>query len=91
MAAQDFDATNTPRDLVAALGLAAGTKYLIQNVSTVATLRVREAASAPAATARAFKVEAGGPLSIRPKAGQGVWLWTDDRGGSCPVIVGEHT
>ena len=89
MASQDFDATTTPQDIVAALSLTAGKLYFCQNVSTTATLRIRDAATAPAATERALRVEAGGDFSIRP-GGDGLWLWTDEPGG-CPVIVTEHT
>ena len=87
MASQDFDATGAPQDIVAALSLADGMSYAGQNLSTTATLFIREAAAAPAAGARAFKVEAGSPFNIKPSAAP-IWLWTDDAGG-CPVIVGE--
>ena len=72
----DFDATPVPADVVAALGLTQGTRYSGQNVSGTATLFVREAASAPAVTDRAFRVD--GP----------VWLWTDEADG-CAVIIAE--
>ena len=88
MPSQDFDATTTPQDVVAALSLTDGTRYTGQNVSTVATLRVRQATGAPAPTARAHKVEAGGSFTIEPMAGQGVFVWTDEAGG-CAVIVTE--
>ena len=88
MASQDFDASTAPQDIVAALSLAAGTVYSGQNVSTFATLRVREAASVPASTARAYKVEAGGQFTISPKTGEGIYVWTDESAG-CAVIVTE--
>ena len=83
----DFDATGTPSDIVAALSLAQGTRYSGQNVSNTATLFVREAASAPAVTDRAFRVQSGGEFTLRP-AGGPVWLWTDEADG-CAVIVAE--
>ena len=86
MASRDFDATTSSQDLVAALGLVAGTVYTGQNVSTTATLFVREAAAVPVPTARAFRIEAGGHFTINPRAGGPIWLWTDDPGG-CPVLV----
>ena len=88
MASQDFDATLVPADIVAGLGLSAGTLYQGQNVSTTATLRVRQAAVAPGADARAIRIEASGSFSIEPDGTNGIWLWTDDP-GSCPVIVTE--
>ena len=85
MASRDFDATGTPKEIVADLGLSLGARYQGQNVSTVATLRVREATVAPAATDRAIRIEAGGIFTIRPDGTNGIWLWTDEP--DCPVIV----
>ena len=88
MASQDFDASQVPVDIVADLGLTVGTLYEGQNVSTTATLRVRQAAAAPSADARAIRVEASGSFRLSPDGTNGVWVWTDDPGG-CPVIVTE--
>ena len=82
----DFDATQTPVDLVVALGLAQDVLYSGQNVDALATLYVREAATIPAVTDRAFRVESGGRFTLRP-GGVSVWLWTDEPSG-CAVIVG---
>ena len=83
----DFDATLVPADIVAALSLAQGERYVAQNVSTTGTLFIREQLAAPAVTDRAFRVESGGQFTIRP-SGEPVWLWTDEADG-CAVIVGE--
>lgn len=88
MAAMDFDATNVPTDVVAALGLIAGTRYTGQNVSTTATLFVRETATAPAPGARAFRVEAGGNFTLKPDQSLPMFLWTDDPAG-CPILLDE--
>ena len=85
MAVQDFDATNVPQDIVAALSLQIGTTYVAQNVGTVATAFVREAPAAPAATDRAFRTESGGFFYIKPE-GDPIWVWTDDPAG-CPLVV----
>ena len=84
MPSQDFMARAAPDDIVAALRLVNGTSYTCQNVSTIATLFVREAVAMPAATALAFRVEAGGNFNIKPDVTP-IWLWTDN--GSCPVIL----
>ena len=84
MPSQDFNATGVPADVVAALSLTSGTQYTAQNVSTIATLFVREAVAMPAVTDLAFRVEAGGNFSIKPDATP-IWMWTDN--GSCPVIL----
>ncbi len=85
MAAQDFDATTAPVNIVAALSLASG-RYTIQNVSTVASLFVRSASTAPAATARGFRLESGGHGMI--SGDEATYVWTDDLAG-CPAIVDE--
>ena len=87
MAAVDFDATETPQDLVGALSLTAGTLYAGQNLSTFATLLFREAAATPGGGDRAFRVEAGGPFTLKP-TGNPIWCWTDDPAGA-PLILDE--
>ena len=82
---QDFDAGVAPRDVMAALSLTAGTAYTCQNVSTTATLFARDAATAPAATGRAHRIEAGGYFVIRPDGP--FWLWTDDPAGAAVIVT----
>ena len=88
MASQDFDATQVPTDMAAALSLTIGQAYTCQNVDSISTLRFREAATAPDAIARAHKIEAGGNFTIEPQTGRLVFVWTDDPRG-CAVIVTE--
>ncbi len=87
MASLDFDASPVPADIVSALGLAVGTSYVLQNLSTVATLFVREASAMPSATDRAFRIESSGTFTVKPVTGSQVFLWTDDL--VCPCIVSE--
>ena len=89
MASQDFDATETPQNIVSVLGLVIGTRYLAQNLSTINTLKFRESPGAPDASARAFRIESGGVFSLEPQTGVGFWIWSDDAAG-CPVVVSEH-
>ena len=88
MPALDFDATAVPADIVAALSLADGTRYFVQHVGTVGTLKFRETAVAPAPAARGFKIEAGGVGRVKPD-GTPIWFWTD--GPGVPVILGIDT
>ena len=83
MAALDFTAQTEPTDIVAGLALAVapGTP----TASTFATLRFREAVGVPGATARAFRVEAGGAVWLKPEAGTPIWVWTDDP--PCKIIL----
>ena len=85
MVAQDFTAQTEPTDIVAELSLSIGTAYSCQNVSTFATLRIREEIAMPDATAGAFRVEAGGSFQLTPEAGTPIWVWSDD--APCPVIL----
>ena len=86
----DFDLTGTPVDLIAGLSLKVGTVYAVQNASTTATARFRESDTAPAASARAFRIEAGGNLSIKANApGDKIFAWTDAADG-CPLVVSER-
>ena len=90
MASLDFDATAQPTDVIAALSLARGRSYEGQNVSTTATLYLRDVAvggAVPEPTSRAKRVEASGTFTIRPD-GDPTYLWTDAPGG-CPVIFTE--
>ena len=87
MAAQDFDATGQPVDVIAALNLRHGTAYFGMNLSTVATLLIRSATTVPTSGARAFRVEPGGTFTLRP-TGEAIYLWTDDPQG-CAVLLDE--
>ena len=86
MPAIDFDASDTPADIVAGAALTAGTDYTVQNVSTTATLFLREQTTQPAIGTRAFKIEAGSVFTIKP-TGAPIWVWTDNT--TCPLIVAE--
>lgn len=92
MASVGFNATTVPNDLVPAAGLAVGTTYECQNLSTTATLFLRIVAPggmAPSLGDRAFKIQSGSPFQVRAdRAGEAIYLWTDDPDG-CPVIVNE--
>ena len=82
----DFDATGNPADVVSVAGLMQDTRYTVQNVSTIATLFLREQAARPSLSTRAFRIESGGIFTLRPD-GTPIWLWTDN--GTCPVILSE--
>ena len=83
----DFDATQTPVDVVAALGLTQGTRYTGQNVDALGTLYIREQVAVPVPTDRAFRIQSGGEFSLRPD-GEPIWFWTDEASG-CAVILGD--
>lgn len=84
MAAQDFDATTTPQDVVSVLSLEAGKEYAIQNLSGRATLYFRSAPTAPDMSARAFEVS---PKQVGYINGdEPTWVWTDSAFGSQAIV-----
>ena len=88
MPSLDFDATGTPQSIEAALSLTDGQTYVLQNLSTTATLFSRNAATQPATSERAHRYEAGALFVFEADAADASWLWTDDPAG-CAVIVSE--
>ena len=88
MASRNFDATGTPRSIAAVLGLRDGQEYAGQNLSTTATLFVREALMIPSAGTRAHRHEAGSFFFFTPSGQTSLWAWTDDPAG-CACIVTE--
>lgn len=83
----DFDVTESPQDLVAALSLSRGTTYAVQNVSPDARVFVRVQATAPARTDRAFVIR---PFEFHyPQAGtgEGIFVWSPE--GAAAVVVAE--
>ena len=87
MAARNVDATTTPTNIVAGLGLTVGTRYTIQNVDPAATVYVREAAVAPTGGAlRGFVLAPFVHATLVPDTGVGIWLWTGRADGAKLVI-----
>ena len=82
--ALDFDLTATPLDIAASL--VAGRTFFCQNVSTTATVFLRESATAPTMTDRGFRIQAGGGFNIK-NTGTSVWLWTDDPAGAAVIAT----
>ena len=87
MASMDFDATDMPTDIVATLGLTDGTRYTVQNVDLIATLRLRQSATVPDADSRSHKVEAGASFIISPTSGEAIYVWSELE--RCAAIVTE--
>ena len=88
MASRNFNATSTPQSIASVVVLTDGQQYVGQNVSTTATLFVREAAVQPAPTMRAHRHESGAFFYFTPGGTTSLWAWTDDPAG-CAVIVTE--
>ena len=80
--------THDPTEILSALSLDLSVVHNAQNVSNTGTLYVRESATAPAPSDRSFRIEAGGFFSFR-FSDMGIWLWTDDPGGSIPIVLSE--
>ena len=88
MASKNLDATRTPRSLETVLGLRAGGVYFLQNVDPTATLFLRQAAVAPAASARAHQIFAAEDITFEIDTAVRLWAWTDDPNG-CACIITE--
>ena len=86
MASKNLDVTTTPRSLETVLGLITGRAYFCQNVDPTATLFLRQAAVAPAATMRAHQIFAGEDITFEVDVSSRLWAWTDDPNG-CVCIV----
>lgn len=85
MTSRDMVLTTVAIDLVAALSLGVGMVYSVENLSTTATLLIREQRSQPIGLNGA-KTEAGSEALIQP-GNEGIWCWTDDPSGVCPILV----
>ena len=87
MATRNVDVTSDPTNIVAALSLAAGTRYAFQNIDPSARIFLREAAVKPTGGAlRGFVFAPFVDGTIEPSAGIGVWLWSDRPDGAKAVI-----
>ena len=84
MAAIDFDLTAVPLDLVASLP--SGMTFACQNISTTATVFVRESAAVPGPSDRAFRIEAVGNFNVK-NTGTPIWAWTDDPAGAAVIAT----
>ena len=82
----DFDVTASPRALEDTLSLDAGGRYAIWNVDTTATVQMRTAAAAPAATAKAIKLSPGGEIELIAASGTKTWCWSTDPDGASLLI-----
>ena len=83
----DFDVTETPRDIIAALSLSSGTRYAIQNIDPRGRIFYRVQATAPAAGDRGNIILPGQFHYPTAGAGEGIWLWCPDTGGSVAFVV----
>ena len=88
MAHQEQALTDIPTDIVAALSLADGTKYSLQNLSNF-RLMLAEAAAAPDSDSEAVNIiVGGGSWIIEPAAATNIYLWAD-RDNQVSVSVNE--
>ena len=80
MAAQDFDATETPQDLVAALSLTASTtlRGAERDPPSRRCSVPRGRRQCQVQGTRAFRVEAGGPFTLKPAGDRRYGCWTDE-------------
>ena len=87
MATLDFRATDMPRGLRAVLSLADGERYTIENLSNSVRVRIREAPTAPEATAGGHTLKPGGAGVIRIRTGTDIWVWVPKINGEAPCVL----
>lgn len=88
MATQQTNVTDTPADIAAALSLANGTAYTLQNVDPANRIYFAEAAAAPTpGGAPAFTLAPGEAWVVTPDAADKPWAWTSP-GQTARLIVG---
>ena len=87
MATRNVDVAMTPANLAVSLSLMVGTVYTLQNIGASGRVFVREAAVMPTGGAlRGFVIAPFGDVTLTPKSGLGVWVWTDRADGAKAVI-----
>ena len=84
--ARDFDVTPAPQDLLAALSLSPGVRYSIQNIDPGARVFARVQDTAPSIGDRANVIPPFGFGYPTAAAGEGIWVWTPDPGGSAIMV-----
>ena len=89
MATLDFRATDMPRGLRAVLSLADGERYTIENLSNSVRVRIREAPTAPEATAGGHTLKPGGSGILQIRHGEDMWVWVPRIDGSAPCVLTE--
>ena len=86
MVTHDHEITETPADIVSALGLVAGVSYSGQIVTRDCVVHLREGSVAPAIDAPAHIIVPRESFTIKPTSGEGIYLWTVV-GGPATVVL----
>ena len=85
----DYDVIDLPRDATTALGLSTGTRYAIQNIDPRGRVFVRIQADAPSVDDRANIILPWQFGYAEFDAGERIWLWSPDAGGSVVYVTEE--
>ena len=90
MATLDFEATDTPQDLGAALGIDFSNHHSIENISNSERVRFRFSPTAPGSSERGPILEPGEPRTVYvATTGDKVWVWVPRIGATAHLVVDE--
>ncbi len=84
-----FDVTTTPVNMITALSLTDGNRYLIEPVAGRRPVRMWESVNAPTDLSAFHTVPAGVPWEVTVDTSQGLWLWCSVSAGSSVVVVSD--
>ena len=89
MATLDFEATDTPQDLGAALGIDFSNRHSIENLSNSERVRIRFSPTAPASSQRGPILQPGEERIIYTTGSDKIWIWIPSPGASAHLVVDE--
>ena len=75
---RNVDVTAAPSNLVTVASLTEGDSYILEVVRGGGFVRLWEGAAAPTDRSYFHALAPGERIPIRPKAGEGIWLWRAD-------------
>ncbi len=89
MATLDFEATDTPQDLGAALGIDFSNHHSIENLSNSERVRIRFSPAAPTSSKRGPIMQPGEERIVYATGLDKVWIWVPRTGAIAHVVVDE--
>ena len=89
MATLDFEATDAPQDLGAALGIDFSNHHSIENLSNSERVRIRFSPTAPASSQRGPILQPGEARIIYTTRTDKVWVWIPSTGERAHLAIDE--
>ena len=89
MATLDFEATDTPQDLGAALGVDFSDHHSIENLSNSERVRIRFSPTAPTPSQRGPILQPGEARTVYTTGSDKVWVWVPRSGATAHLAIDE--